>query len=63
MCFYKFQILYKMKPSEKYWKKQDLPTKRDLLVKYYPNPEKKWSITKAMMEHIYNSETKKEETK
>lgn len=52
-----------MKAHEIYWKKLGLPDKLDLLVKYYPNPKKRWSITDAMMKHIYNSEITNDEKK
>lgn len=41
---------------EKYWNKLDLEQKRNLLVKYYPNPQRKWSISKQMMLEIYDKE-------
>ncbi len=46
----------KVEYYNKFWDKLDLEMKRDLLRKYYPNPQSKWSITKQMKMEIYKEE-------
>ncbi|OJH12436.1 hypothetical protein FPG87_02010 [Flavobacterium psychrophilum] len=46
----------KIQYYQKFWNKLDLEMKRDLLRKYYPNPQNRWSITKEMMIEIYKQE-------
>ncbi|HFG0564509.1 hypothetical protein [Flavobacterium psychrophilum] len=46
----------KVEYYNKFWNKLDLEMKRDLLRKYYPNPQNKWSITEQMKIEIYKEE-------
>lgn len=44
------------KHIKEYWNKLNLLQKRDLLNKYYPNSDKKWTVTNQMILDIYNKE-------
>mgnify|MGYP000042604579 CR=1 len=44
------------KHLKEFWRKLDLLQKRDLLIKYYPNPSRKWSVTNQMILDIYDKE-------
>ena len=44
------------KKHEKYWDELGIEQKRDMMLKYYPNPQRRWPVDEKMKREIYKKE-------